>query len=340
MIGARSVGGWIALGVALAIAGCAFDPIDASNRAPPCARGFVEVGDRCVREGTDAGFDAGSDAGHDAGSDAGSGDGGLEEGGLEDTGPDAPDDSGVNSLSECTSEGRLGSTAFCDGFENPGFNWGRQVGFGSVAPTRATDGVEPYRGLFMLRARITNPASWAQGLVCPFRPGGRCPADDVVPADDEVVASGDLHFRSYVYVPSSSPIAHVSLMHAGAHRGFDPLDAPASFNLDGTGSLMYVGASVMRFPTLPDPAYTFPRDEWVCVRTHVVVGDVGEARSWVEHGENVDLVTEATEIDTLPDAPYLHFGLGLAWTSPEQEPTTVYFDEVAVSREPIPCDPR
>jgi hypothetical protein len=76
------------------------------------------------------------------------------------------------------------------------------------------------------------------------------------------------------------------------------------------------------------------------VRTHVIVGDVGEARSWVEHGENVDLVTEATEIDTLPDTPYLRFGLGLAWTSADQEPTTVYFDEVAVSREPIPCDPR
>lgn len=335
MIGARSSGVWIALGLFLVLGGCAFDPIDASNRAPPCARGFVEVGERCVREGTDAGFDAGSDAGRDAGVDAGS-----EDAGPDDAGLDAPDDSGVNSLSECTSEGRLGSSAFCDGFENPGFNWGRQVGFGSVGPVRATDGVEPYRGLFMLRARITNPASWAQGLVCPFRPGGRCPADDVVPDDDEVVASGDLHFRSYVYVPSDSPIAHVSLMHAGAHRGFDPLDAPASFNLDAAGSFMYVGASVMRYPATSNPAYTFPRDEWVCVRTHVIVGDVGEARSWVEHGENVDLVTEATEIDTLPDTPYLHFGLGLAWTSADQEPTTVYFDEVAVSREPIPCDPR
>ncbi|MCU0674923.1 MAG: hypothetical protein MUE69_19300 [Myxococcota bacterium] len=335
MIGARSFGVWIVLGVSLVLGGCAFEPIDASNRMPPCARGFVEVGERCVREGSDAGFDAGSDAGRDASVDAG-----AEDAGLDGAGPDAPEDSGVNSLSECTSEGRLGSSAFCDGFENPGFNWGRQVGFGSVGPVRATDGVEPYRGLFMLRARITNPASWAQGLVCPFRPGGRCPADDVVPDDDEVVASGDLHFRSYVYVPSDSPIDHVSLMHAGAHRGFDPLDAPASFNLDAAGSFMYVGASLMRYPATSNPEYRFPRDEWVCVRTHVIVGDVGEARSWVEHGENVDLVTEATDIDTLPDAPYLHFGLGLAWTSAAQEPTTVYFDEVAVSREPIPCDPR
>ena len=119
------------------------------------------------------------------------------------------------------------------------------------------------------------------------------------------------------------------------------LDKPLFFNLDGAGSLMYVGAENMRHPTAPDPTYAFPRDQWVCVRTHVVVDDTaGEVRSWVEHDDpvQVDLVTEAVGIDTLPDTPYLHFGLGVAWSSATQDALTLYFDEVGVSRTPIPCD--
>ena len=42
--------------------------------------------------------------------------------------------------------------------------------------------------------------------------------------------------------------------------------------------------------------------------------------------------------DTLPDTPYLHFGLGVAWSSAAQGALTLYFDEVGVSRTPIPCD--
>ncbi|MCB9601636.1 MAG: hypothetical protein H6720_15035 [Sandaracinus sp.] len=318
------------------VGGCSFAPIDATNRMPPCADGYEEVGNRCVLGGRDAGntdaglaFDAGFDAFVPA-TDA--------EIPPLDADTDAADEPG---LSECATGGALESTDFCDGFENPGFNWSRQVSFGSVVQTRAEDGITPYRGLFMLRARTTDLGAWAQALVCPMRPGGRCPASGESPLPEETVSSGDLYLRTYVYVPSTEDVVHVSVMHGGAHRGFDPLDNPVSFNLDGAGSLMYVGAENMRHPTAPDPTYAFPRDQWVCVRTHVVVDDTaGEVRSWVEHDDpvQVDLVTEAVGIDTLPDTPYLHFGLGVAWSSATQDALTLYFDEVGVSRTPIPCD--
>ncbi|MBX3252136.1 MAG: hypothetical protein KF901_33490 [Myxococcales bacterium] len=287
-----------------------------------CASGACPLAGRCAQ-----------DAGVDGEVDGGVGDGGAP---LEDASSDGPATDAGPPLTECRTGGVLEESAFCDGFEDPGLTaWSWQVGFGRAeAVVGEADGVTPFRGVRMLRATTTRANTWAQLVTCPFRPGGACPSEPTEVTPDQRVEDGDYHMRVYLYVPSAVAIGHISVMHAGTHRGVAPVEPPAGFNLDGPDAMMYVDAARSRFPRAGEEREPFPRDRWVCVQSQLHVADEGgAARTWLD-GE---LVVEVTDIDTYPGVPYVRFGLGVAW-SDEQEPISLYFDEVAVARAPIPCE--
>jgi len=253
--------------------------------------------------------------------------------------------------------------AFCEGFEgtNPRANgWRafpdfRQVRF--LSATNPDPRVTPFRGTGMVSVQTTTPGGAAEIEICPFE-GFFCPPDDELfdagPPDDAGVAmlpgitEGGLYMRAHVYIPSTLAdgrelrMDHVNIVHVGSHRGAYVREPVVGFNNDVDRVTMFVepggvGRIEPRPPMgAPDERSVFPRDEWVCVRTHLVIDPVdGAVATFV--GDSPTPVVERTGIDTLGPLPYRHFGVGLGYTEGMLDGAVVYLDEVAIGRQPVPC---
>lgn len=319
------------IGLSLALSGC-FAPIDLTGRRCPCDEGWTCVADRCVEGAVDAGNEVDT--------------GGVDAGTLFDAGTVA-----------CP----LGT--FCENFEAPD----PQANGWSVFPdfSRATflnarnpdPMVVPHGGSGMARMSTDTPGGAAEIEICPFT-GFNCAAEipDAGPTPDGGVpalpglTSGDVYMRAYVYAPTNLAdgrpftMGHASVMHLGAHRGpYAAGEDVVGFNFDVDRVSMYVGTSgaVGRIDPRPaagdpDPRPMFPRDTWVCVRTHVHIDEVaGTVATYVGSDEVPEVHRE--DIDTLPSLPFAHFGLGLGYTSEMVNGAVVYIDDVAVSRNPVAC---
>lgn len=311
------------------IGGC-FPPIDLTGRACPCDQGWVCERDRCVRAGEE--LDAGE----------------LDAGGVE-------EDAGT---------ARCPAGAFCEDFESPSMGTNGWTPFPDwievtyIDPRDGAQPVSPYRGSGMLRARTTTKGSAADIVVCPFDEDGTAFCPEVIPdagvtPDGGIpalpgITSGDIWMRAYVFAPSTLTtgdpfeIGHASILYAGAHRGpWLVGEEIVGFNLDVGRSSMYVGTIGQRIELRPadgeaDTRPVFPMDEWVCVRVHIHVDPVdGSVASYVGPDETPEV--ERSAIDTVPEYPWLHFGVGLGYTSEMPNGAELYFDEVAFHTEPLDC---
>jgi hypothetical protein len=316
----------MALLVPPTLGGC-WSPIDLSDRRCPCDDGWRCVADRCV------------------------------EGGLtEDAGTiDAPrPDAGAPSCP-------LGT--FCEDFESTAPLSNGWSAFPDLARAALVDSRDPdprvtaHRGTGMLRVSTDTPGGAAELEICPFT-GFVCPSD--VPDAGEIpdggvpsgpgLTAGDVYMRAYVYAPTNLAdgrpfeMGHASVMHVGAHRGpFVAGEDVVGFNLDVDRVAMYVGTSVEVGRIDPRPAVgdmddrpAFPRDTWVCIRTHVHIDAVaGTVATYMGSDEVPEVYREG--IDTLPSLPFVHFGVGLGYTSEMPNGAVLYIDDVAVGRAPIAC---
>ncbi len=328
--------------LAVALVGCAFDPIDVDGRPCPCPEGYVcEMPAQVCRAG--AARDAG---GRDAGRGMDGG-GGMDAGGGTDAGPpDCPAD------------------AFCEDFEgtNPSGNGWREYPDRSRVAYLGTGNADPnvtaHRGAGMLRVTTVTPGGAAEIEICPFT-GFTCPPIDEMfdagaPRDGGVadlpgITGGDIYIRAHLYVPTDLPdgrplvMGHASVFHLGVHRGTYFEERALGFNLDVDRVAMYVGtdSSVLRIDPRPpagdpDPRPMFPRDEWVCIRTHVAVDATnGSVATYV--GDSATPAVRRVGIDTLSLLPWRHFGIGLGYTDNMVNGAVLYVDDVAIGRSPIAC---
>ena len=208
----------------------------------------------------------------------------------------------------------------CEGFESKTLLEPWDVGETNGQVTRV-GAPAPYRGDGALSAQVTE----ASGVAFAFRPA--------FPG----LREGSMFVRSYLYVPSGTPIAGV-IVHgiseeSPPYGGVSILLEDARFSIDVHP----------RGPGL-DPIFVngtgsvpLARDTWLCLQLEVVVHPTEGA---VRLRVNGRLVAESTEpLETQPATGYRGVSAGLVYLDGAQEtPLQLYVDELVADTARIGCD--
>jgi len=330
----------VALFVVLCTPACAFGEVDLTDKHCPCADGYVcdPTTNLCVEMAAPdaAAMDSGVSSDTGTASDGGRSDGRwsldtstsdstvpTDTGSPADAGPadtGSPADTGVppdtsTPPTDTTCDGPLGAYDWCDGFEMTGFGRYDDSFSGSGSSDRVTS--PTYRGVGAYHAHTTRSDGYSLHSVRALAP-----------------SSGDsISFRMYVNVPSGFSISGFDFFaFSTVYDGGDLI----SFGVAAGGrSNVYSEPIDMDFA---GPTSTpFPRDAWVCVQGRVDIGTAGGI--WMAW-DGVT-VTDEMGIGTQPGAGASHryIAFGLPWTDTDQEPVTIYIDElVADDTMSIPCD--
>lgn len=322
---------WIA-GLALGTAGCVLAPVDLTGRPCPCAQGWSCVEGVCRPEGSageDAGTprDAGADAARDGGpvdaaqldasaADAEVADAEAPDAEAPDAGPaDAGAPDGGPGPTRC--DDLHAGAIFCDGFEwvypagRTGWDW-------DLLEDGNVDTVvdpTPYLGERALRATTTVA-------------GGRAAIGATLP---DAIVDGEMWLRAFFYIPAAQAIsAGLSLLYIGAEDG----SAGIAFQAYGGGRASVWIGTQDRWEGTETP---LPRDVWTCLQLHVVVDDAaGEVELYLDDV----LITVPFTGDTLPlgAGGFRDVEAGIEFSNASQGPTTLYVDEVVLSRTRVPCE--
>lgn len=305
--------------VALFAASCVVEGVDFTAKRCPCADDWVcdTARDVCV-EPADA-MDAG------ARPDTGPADAEPMDGTVDADAP-VPDagepmdsevrsDAGADAAPEpdpTACDDTLSGALFCDGFEaDDGFaSWSEGPGLVDGTLTRVTD--PTHRGTGAVRAEITAASGHA-------RLRTRFP----------IAIDGDLWLRMYVLLPDASEVTHFDV--AALRETTAPADGVA-LGIRDTQTMLWLDEPGMSYPT---PSL-LPRDVWTCIQVSVTVSDTeGELELHLAGDPEV----MATAVDTSPAGGLGLLEVGITWSATTQGATAVYFDEVAVGRSELPCDP-
>jgi hypothetical protein len=148
----------------------------------------------------------------------------------------------------------------------------------------------------------------------------------VVVADLPALRSGELHVRSYVYVPAAQPTQIMNLLFVGDSGDLQGVD----LNLDDGAVQLFSHQSAQRYTD----TRSIPRDRWFCLRLSLSIDDRrGVVRVFVD--ERMALQTAA--FDTLPDDGVSQLRLGIDWSSEQEAFFEVYFDDVVIDTQPVSC---
>jgi hypothetical protein len=209
----------------------------------------------------------------------------------------------------------LAGAVFCDGFERAPIDgaWG-WIGETNGLVVRDADLV--HRGLVSMRAETATS-------------GGIAHVGKSYPRID----AGDVWARAYVYVPASSPVAQINLLHVG--EGTSPYDSVA-VGLHTPSDVSRANIYASESDRSAQATQAFPLDRWVCVQLHVEVSPApgGAVHVYIDGEEQITL----TGIDTQPSTGIDSLGAGVLWSPDTQPATVLYVDDVAVGTEPLPCD--
>jgi hypothetical protein len=143
------------------------------------------------------------------------------------------------------------------------------------------------------------------------------------------LTSGSLFFRTYLWVPEST-VTDIAKIFA-----FEP--SPISPNVDivledddSIGAFFHGASTAIR--SGPE---TLTNDTWLCLQGELIISDTeGGVRLWLDG----DPMIETDQIfDTLPDTGLETVFFGIHWTGPNEDATTVYFDNLVVDTGPIDC---
>ncbi len=137
--------------------------------------------------------------------------------------------------------------------------------------------------------------------------------------------SGTLYLRVWMFVPRATLLENVHTITVGNGDTSD-----WGVNLE-----FYRGALAVETPTLPPAGegVTVPLGRWFCVRAEIDLGDdAGAVRAWLDEEPAVAL----RALDTLPAAGARDLTVGIDHLA-QEEPATVFFDELLLDLEPTSC---
>jgi hypothetical protein len=202
---------------------------------------------------------------------------------------------------------------FCSGFEAESLRdeWTTTTIIEDAALERTTARV--HRGKAALRAESRGPDSAA-----------------VVVASLPAQRSGSLYLRAYVYIGAAWATETMNLFFIGD----DPAEPFVGVDLN------IEDGAVQVFSPQADPVRTtgrsrIARDRWVCFRAELAISDnAGAVRVQLDDA----LAVEVTGIDTLPAGGVHLFRAGVDWSSEQASFFEVFYDDIALSREPIGCE--
>jgi hypothetical protein len=215
-------------------------------------------------------------------------------------------ESGVGAaLGECAEVHQ--KALLCSGFEKPELSaeWSYQDHTRDGVVERSVE--RAHSGVGSLRASSAGPSNYA-----------------LVAADFPALRGGELHLRSYVYVPADQPTQIMNVMFVGdGDHGVD-------FNLDDGAAQLYSPQSPQRYTD----TRSIPRDRWFCLRLQLSIDDVrGAMRVFIDER----MALQTGPFDTLPEDGVNELRLGIDWSS-EQEPLfEIYFDDVVADTAPVSC---
>jgi len=278
-------------------------------RRCPCASGWTcdTARDICVpSDGLDGGgaSDAGVDAGDPGPADTGSAP--VDSGPAEMDAPQIEVDAG---LDDTSCDDIYAGAIFCDGFESGDFmRWSSSMVTAGAMATLVDTPV--YRGARAMNgtAPIAGGSAWVRKLLSP------------------AIASGEIHLRAYVYLPSTVTLSVVVEILTIGNGG----DVHTHMALDPDG----------RVTLISGPTYStgliMPRDRWVCAQLSVVVDPALGRAALALDGMPAGFVND---IPTVPSTGgYPEFGVGLWQGALATTDIGVYVDEVVLDDAPVPCD--
>lgn len=142
--------------------------------------------------------------------------------------------------------------------------------------------------------------------------------------------SGDIWSRYWYYVPSS-----VSVTYGFSTVPIAEIEMPYfGFALELHSTDVQIGVKGTQYGSTP-PSTTFPRDQWVCVETHVKIdGSQGIFEAFL----NGTLVVTSGMVDTLPDMGYTSIDIGIHYAALGQGPVTAYIDDVIAGYQRYNCN--
>ena len=201
-----------------------------------------------------------------------------------------------------------GDALLCSGFDDealPGWSL-------SAEPhsTLGTSSRHRYAGASSLEAR-------ASGVDTRSRYVGEFP----------VQRGGSLYLRVWMFV---EPDALLDNLHTISIGDVDTADWGVSLEF-------FRGEQTVETPTVPPTGegLAVPQGRWFCVRAQVDLGETaGAVRVWLDER----LAVRVTEIDTLPAAGAHNLTAGIDHSA-QQEPASVFFDELLLALEPVSCAP-
>lgn len=226
-------------------------------------------------------------------------DGGTGDGPTGDAGP----------LLDCTET--AAGAALCAGFEGTGMDgWDYSIiDFGNVtlSTTRA------YRGAQSLEVQTDASnnykyARWGKNYVV------------------NEIAAGDLYVRGYYWIASTTVVNdQLSIMVTGnaapPYGSTNVLLKPGELHavVDGTNYITQ---------------FDFPRDRWVCLLLHIIVGATGGVEVDVDGAR----ILTRNNIETRVGGGYTNVDVGVHYATPTQTASHLWIDELVLDTAPVSCN--
>lgn len=139
-----------------------------------------------------------------------------------------------------------------------------------------------------------------------------------------------LYFRAWVFIPSEVVINGANLV------GFHPADGLGVDVNAYADRTVEVYNRVTELKTV-SAATAFPQGQWFCLQ---IANYIHDTQGSVDVAVDETSVVAHGPTDTLPTGGIDRVVYGMPWATEEQENFVVYFDEVAIASQPIPCQPQ
>jgi hypothetical protein len=278
---------------------------DIGGGRPTCGPGQAcAPAQPCAPGDTTCAVDATSDAGPAA-----------DAGGIYAGGPDAGGEVGALSCAA-----RFPGALRCDDFESGQLTgWGLHVEGAELAPTTARS----RSGTHAVRGRVATAGQTGVAMLVHDLGGG--------------VTSGELFLRAHFFLADPLAVSEWLILLE--------LGTPAGVPYEKISADILAGDRHNLVSTLPEPhsgntsaPATVKAGVWQCVGLHVVIAAAGGAGRAALTIDGQVVAQTAQGVATLPPGGIGTARFGLYAASGNVRPAEVFWDDVVVSRAPLPCD--
>ena len=145
------------------------------------------------------------------------------------------------------------------------------------------------------------------------------------------VSAGDLWARAWLRAPGGQAVSGVVPLSVG-----DSIEGGFVHGWLGSDDRLALVVGNEIPPTVSLAATTYPRDEWFCLRLHVVVSNAANsAELFIGDGDTP--AARLSDLDTRPGGDFSTVLVGVAHAQPDQGPVQLFVDDVVVDTEPVSC---